>query len=169
MTDRPTTTTPMALLFVADQLPWLAHRPEAEAAFDELDQLLPLLLAVIDTPAPTTYVGPCDVCRRDMYAKVGAPEVKCAPCDLVYDVGPRREWLLELVVDQLATATEVSRALASWGTAVTPDRIRMWAMRERGKESPRLITRGQDLRGRPLYRVGDVLDVLNTPTSGRIT
>lgn len=109
---------------------------------------------VIDRPADRTFAGPCDECGRDLYAKPDATTVDCTTCGLTYDVRARREWLLRVIDDQLATATEIARALTSLDLPVTSERIWQWRHRDRIEQ------RGTDRRGRPMYRVGDVVTLL---------
>lgn len=150
--------TRLALAFIATQADWLAHRPEAVEAFDELEGAIGLIKSAIDTAGDSTYAGPCDICSRDMYAKPGALEVECRPCALVYDLADRREWLLKQAEDRLETATNVARAITAYGQTLTPERIRQW------KTRGRITAHGEDASGRPLFRIGDVLEVLyNTP------
>ena len=121
---------------------------------DEMTHLAQRLEALVDRPADRWYAGPCDQCRRDLYARTGAAEVTCPECQLDYDVAARREWLLKAAEDQLVTAATLSRAV-SWlgGMPLSQDRIRKWA--ERG----RIVTKPADGLG-PLYRVGDALALL---------
>lgn len=109
---------------------------------------------IIDAPAERTYAGPCDHCGTDLYATAGRGHVECHDCGLCYDLAARRAWLLGVVDDRLATAIEIARALTSLELPVTADRIYQWKHRDR------LDVRGSDRRGRPLFRVGDVVDLL---------
>lgn len=109
---------------------------------------------VIDRPLDRTYAGPCDRCGHDLYVEHGRADVICYDCGLSYDLGARREWLLHVVHDRLATAVEIARALTSLELSITTERIRQW------KHRGRLIERGHDRQSRPLYRVGDVVDLL---------
>jgi hypothetical protein len=84
--------------------------------------------------------------------------VRCRDCRTVYDVAERREWLLHSAEDVLATAPVISRALTRMGSEVMPDRIRQWASVSGGGR--RLVRRGRDRSGVPLYRLGDVMDLL---------
>jgi hypothetical protein len=144
------TATADSLRYIASSTTWLAHHRDAEEAFDELEHICALVDTAIDTRPAQVYAGPCDICRRDMYAKEGASDVECRLCHLTYPMDTRREYLLELVGDQLATAAMLSAALATLGEPVTPDAIRAWATRGR------LTAKGKDHRGRPTYRVEDV-------------
>lgn len=140
---------------------WLSWRVDSIAgqrwAVDALQQLRRVherAELAIDRPPERTFAGPCDACGRDLYAGKGRSVVKCAACGLTYDLAARREWLLRAVNDQLATTTEIARALTSLEMPVTNERIRQWRHRERIEQ------RGVDRRGHPLYRVGDVVALL---------
>lgn len=109
---------------------------------------------VIDAPADKVFAGPCDQCGNDLYARAGKQRVTCHDCELSYDLAARRAWLLRLVDDRLATATECARALTSLEMPVTAERIRQWKHRDR------LAASSHDRLGRPLYRVGDVVTLL---------
>lgn len=109
---------------------------------------------VIDAPPERTFAGPCDQCGTDLYARAGQAHATCPTCGDTYDLAARRRWLLRMVDDRLATATEVARALTSLEMPVTAERIRQW------KHRARLTPAATDPLGRPLFRVGDVVDLL---------
>jgi hypothetical protein len=146
---------PAALLYLATRTHWLAHHQAAEEAFDELEHVVGLIETTIDIPVAGTYAGPCNVCRADMYAKPDAQTVECRPCNLTYDMAARREWLLSSAEDRLERSTDVARALVAYGRSITRKRIDVWASRGQ------LPAKGKDASGRPLYRVGDVIALLN--------
>lgn len=150
------TTTADTLRFLADHTGWLAHHPLADEAFDELEHISALVDTSIDSRPPKLYAGPCDICRKDMYADPEAVAVECKVCRINYPMDQRREDLLRRVSDQLDTASNISAAITDLGENVTPEVIRKWA--ERG----RLLAKGKDHRGRPTYRVGDVLELRKT-------
>jgi hypothetical protein len=143
---------------------WLLWYPKlircADFGPEILDEITHLELRLRDFchPVAQWYVGPCDGCQRDMYARTGAAEVTCRECDLVYDVAARRTSLLEQARDQLVNAATLSRAV-SWlgGLPLSQDRIRQWAHRKR------IVARPAGQNG-PLYRVGDALDLLAVET-----
>jgi hypothetical protein len=134
---------------------WLRHHldlvirsPHVAQLVDELAWLTRACERAIDVHAERVYAGPCLTCQRDMYARVDAAVVEC--CGFQYDVQTRREQMLEAARAQQLPAVEVCRALALFGTDVSPDRIRKW--KERGKLEPA----GFDARLRPLYLVAEV-------------
>lgn len=118
---------------------------------------------VIDRPPERIYAGPCGLCGADLYALGGVTEVTCQVCGTAEDVARRRAFLLSKVDDQLATATETARALTSLDLPVTPERLRQW------KHRGRLVTRGHGPTGHPLYRVGDVIELLVETATGTRT
>ena len=143
-----------AAKFIGEWVWWLRKRPEAPEAYSDLLMVDMQLERVIDRPAPLKYAGPCNICRKDLYAREGAGTVDCRPCDRTYDMDQRREYLLEVVEDRLERASHIARAVTDLGSPISADRIRKWA--ERG----RLLPHATDGLGRPLYRVGDVTELL---------
>lgn len=141
---------------------WLRHHEAGPEAVDEITAAIAEAWRVIDQPPDRWYAGPCGnadeatggPCPQDLYARPGAARVRCRACGTVYDVRERREWLLATAEDVLAHAVLISQALSRLDQPVTPERIRQWAHRGR------LVAHGVDAQGRPLYRVGDVLDLL---------
>jgi hypothetical protein len=144
----------------ASMATWLMWRIDGIATLPYAADMLRLVRIVrhcehvIDRPPDRTFAGPCDQCGRDLYAKKGESSVKCHDCGIEYDLPSRREWLLRVVDDQLATATEIARALTSLDLPVTPERIRQWTHRER------LDVKGHNKLGHALLRVGDVVTLL---------
>jgi hypothetical protein len=147
---------PTALRYLADHTWWLAHHPEAVQAYEELEKALGILETAIDLPTPTSYAGPCDVCRKDLYAKPDSETVECKACNLIYDMEARREWLLQSLEDRLERSTDIARALTAYGRELRRKRIDVWASRGI------LVAHSQDRSGNPLYRIGDVMRLLDT-------
>lgn len=137
----------------------LAASPHARALWD-VARVVRSCSRVIDRPPELIYAGPCQACGADLYAMPGAALVTCRVCGVPEDVEERRGFLLDRVYDQLATATEVARALTTLDMPITSDRVRQWRHRER------LVPRGHNRTGHPLYRVGDVVDLLLADTAG---
>lgn len=144
-----------ALVFLAKQADWLAHRREAEEAFDELTAACQKAEGAVDNlGVDLAFSGPCDVCGRDLYAPAGAEDAYCRPCDLMYPLDARRAHLAEQVDSQLMPAGELAAALNTTGSRVTRELIRNWATRGR------LQPRGHDARGHRLYAVRDVRELV---------
>lgn len=147
------TTTTMAT-WLTWRLDGIATQPWATDTAATIHRAVTHGLRVIDRPPDLAYAGPCDECGADLYAPTGRGTVTCRACGLTWDLAERRTWLLGLVEDRLATATEIARALTGLGNTVTAERIWQWKHRDR------ITPRTHDRAGRPLYRVGDVLDLL---------
>lgn len=122
---------------------------------DEIGNARMRVQRVIDQPPEKIYAGPCDDCEWDLYAHPSKAEVECRnpDCLRVYDITKRRDWLLDKVEYQLATATELSKALAGLlQRPLTASMIRNYASRGRLNQHPPHPSRPRE----PLYRVGDV-------------
>ncbi len=149
----------------------LRQHPDAVAAVDEITHAVDNARHVTDRAPDRVYAGPCreeygpegDVgercCTAHLYA-TNLRAVQCPNCKAVHDVSPRQAWLLAMAQDQLETATNLSQALSRLGESVTPERVRKWAQRGR------VLPHGQNGRGHPLYRVGDVLEQLHGHRKG---
>ena len=136
---------------------WLRHHHDGATALNQILTAVRDAQHAVDRPAERLYAGPCDECGEDMYGRVGARIVECPPCELVYEVEARRQWLLRSAEDVLASATEIARAITRLGQDVTPSAIRGFV--HRGQ----LLAHSQRTVGSrtvPLYRLGDVLDIL---------
>jgi hypothetical protein len=146
---------------------WLRWRVDGVAARPWAGDALGLVAVVaacervVDRPVPRSYAGPCDVCGADLYALPGRTELRCRRCRAGYDLAARRADLLRRAHDRLATSTDIARGLSSLDLPVSPERLRQWHHRGR------LLQRGHDRRGRPLYRVGDVVELLLESVSAR--
>lgn len=150
-----TVQTPDELRYLADNVGWIAHQPDAVEAFDELDQATILVEVTIRQPPwATWYAGRCDHCGLDMYAYRDDLAVECAVCLITYDVAERRKYLLDVVRDHLDRASVISRALSGLGVEVSRQRLKTWEGRGL------IAAKAVDLSGRPLYRIGDVIDLL---------
>ena len=142
----------------------LAGHPDAAELHGDILALTRAARRTIDRHPDLRYLGPCDACGSELYVPSFATHATCrgehedtTPCDAVYEVEPRRIWLLEQAVDQLRTARQLSAELP-WvsGIQVSAKLISMWATR--GK----LTTYGphpRDERQAARYRVGEVVDV----------
>lgn len=110
---------------------------------------------VIDLPPERKYAGPCPECKRDLYHRPMAMEVKCSGCGQRWDVGEVDAWMRQRLRDrlenELVTAREGSTYLSKFGIEVAPRTIDKW--HERGKVSEA----GHDAKGRRLFRWEDLL------------
>jgi hypothetical protein len=163
-------------LWLADQVTWVRHRPEAAEMLDELGHAPWLAGRTVDSPPDRWYAGRCcadlfgevdrrpGVCQAELYPVAGARLIRCPECGATHDADQRRAWLLEEARDVLGHATMVAGALSVLlERAVTASRIRGLAHRGR------IVAHGYDQDGREQYRVGDVLDVLEDQDRERVS
>jgi len=160
---------------------WLSRHPDGPQVVDELTAAVVNARRTIDRPADRAYLGRCgallevvDVdgltgavdCAHELYARDDQVVVDCPHCGTTWNVRTRQDRMLEQLRDHLLPAVDVARAVDGLGRPVTPELIRQW--KRRGVLAVTLDEHGNpraDPRGRPLYRVGDVLDVV----AGRVT
>ncbi|MDH2425761.1 hypothetical protein [Sphaerisporangium sp. TRM90804] len=129
----------------------LLRHPAVAEAVDDLRAAVRGARRAIDRPPATWYAGPCR-CGADLNARHGAPMIRCRACGAHVTTAAQVRWLLAEAADHLGTATEIARLLHPSGMNVTAAMIRGYA--HRGA----LVARGR--AGHPLYRIGDVLDLL---------
>ncbi|MDF5755808.1 hypothetical protein [Spongiactinospora sp. TRM90649] len=156
----------------ADTLPsvsrWLLRHlraiqaaPDAARIASDVARAVHACRRAIDRPPPLLYAGLCDACATPLYARLGAAQVACPRCldphggRIRYDVTTRRDWMLASVEDMRLPAGDIARALTSLVRPIDPALIYTW--RARGRLAPH----GVDARGRALYRVGDVRDLMD--------
>lgn len=160
----PADTLPAMSAWLLWRIDGLTLRDIGPEAVDEITNAVADCHRIIDRRPDRWYAGPCatEDCAADLYAKSRTGAVECRECGATYDVAARREWLLAEAEDRLAPASEVARAVSWLGAApLTAARVRKWAERER------IAVKGHDGH-RPLYRVGDAIDLLaaDTPQAG---
>lgn len=132
---------------------WRNHHAADEFALD-IAGATNAIIGAIDTAVDRVYLGTCglglpDSCTRHLYAERGDAVCSCPDCGEVITVSTRRTILVGLCSDQLAHAELIARALTSLAVEVSGDTIRQWAHRGR------ILAKGHDRAGRPVYRVGD--------------
>jgi hypothetical protein len=149
-----------AATFLLTQLEWIRQHADAETYVLELSAAAATLRRCVDRPPTAAYAGPCweeledGTCDFELYAREGASTVKCGGCGTTHDLATRRHWLRKEAQDALAIAATLAAGLSSLDMPVTSSAIRNLAARGR------IVAHGHDPQGRPLYRVGDVVDVL---------
>lgn len=160
----PATLAAMAAWLIRHRAQLLGRADTAEAV-TELRAAVARVHRLIE-PADQMYAGPCDQCGADLYARPGAPTAACRVCvddhgrRLRYLVAQRRGWMLAEVEELLLPAPDVARALTSLVRPIAPALLYTWVARRR------LTPRTTDGRGRALFRVGDVLELMQPITDG---
>ncbi|MEV5537441.1 hypothetical protein AB0L13_11325 [Saccharopolyspora shandongensis] len=139
---------------------WITAHPAAGELVDEVTDAIDRARRAVDLPPARLYCGPCPECAADLYARPNRASVTCRECDTWHDVAKLRAALLAVARDQLATATEIARALHGLlGRELSANTVRTWA------HNGRLARREPDEHGRPRYLVGEVIDLaLSTPS-----
>lgn len=123
---------------------------------------------VIYGPKDKWFAGICSIvtndheCDADLYADTDKGDLECWRCGHIHDIANRRAALLKHAENTFATATEAARAVIVWsdyerGENLLVKRIGMWAERKRITQRGTIL---QDGKHRPLYRIGDILDLL---------
>jgi hypothetical protein len=149
---------------------WIRHRPEAMEIYDELRHAVWSARRAVDSAEPRWYAGQCgaetltalllamafggeaDRCPTELYARPGASSITCPTCDTVHVAKERQRWLVASAADAQAHAELISRGARALGKKITAAMVRGYAFRGR------ILERGTDSAGRPLYRFGDVTD-----------
>lgn len=159
-----------AARFLQAHLDWLRHRSatEIQECFADIAAAARVVAGIARGPSEQKYLGPCGaefmlpcptptdpnatigpaVCDGDVYGRAGAEKGTCRTCGATVDQAERRAWLDSEVRQYAYRASEIANAYA-----INVKTIRTWA--ERGQ----LAEHGHDRDGRPLYRVGEVLDL----------
>ena len=161
-------TSPAIAAWLVRHVDAIRHDPGGGQTYDKVTDAIASARRIIDAPAGRMFAGPCGSetdagrCGADLYAAIDAPSVSCQECGAKWDVGERRADLLEQARSRLASAPECERMLPWFvGSPIRATRIRQWASRGR------IMAKGADLAGVPLYRIGDVVDLHNRTTTER--
>lgn len=153
---------------------WLNHHrrhllrhPAMDEALGQIRQAVRQARWAIDLPAETWFAGPCntplrdehgaeteEICTADLNARHGATTLHCRACGSPHEIDYRYAYVMEQARDRLGTATEIARALSGFGENVHASTIRWWA------HAGRLTAKGVDRLGKPTYRIGDVIRLI---------
>jgi hypothetical protein len=104
------------------------------------------------------------VCDQPLFSRPGASTIRCNArdedtnellgCGKEYPASERVQWALDQAQDDMARPAVIASALRNAGYHVTEGQIRLMAKRQK------LFAWREDAEGKPLYRVGDVLDIM---------
>lgn len=164
----PPADVPAACRWMASFPGLIASLPDAGSMWEDITRETRNAVRVVDRPPVLAYFGRCGAvldigsCEQHLYAPKGKATVKCFGCGTRWDASERQDSLVAQVADRLVGATAVSRLLSAIGVEIAASTVRTYAQVRmvQGLElPPRLIAKGRDNRGRPTYRVGDVLDL----------
>ncbi|MDG4796199.1 hypothetical protein [Micromonospora sp. WMMD1082] len=146
----------VAARWIATQLGWLRHRPEAAEAYDALQQAARTITRIADRPPADVLVGVCE-CGSWLYARAGRPIARCntTDCGRQWDVERSRDTLRAAMDDKLLTAAQIATVAARAGHDRNRVRKLVTTWARRGIIAPRGM-----LDGAATYRLGDVTDRL---------
>lgn len=172
--------------------------PYAVTVFAEIGECASRIRGIVNGPAAQRYLGPCGAparinacpstppggtcrvwiqaggtricpdgecadepdptCDGDVYGRVGAHVGHCRACGAGVDQDERRAWLDDEVRQHVFRAAHIADAYR-----VNVKTIRSWHLRGR------LANHGHDDAGRPLFNVGEVLDLATEDADRRET
>jgi hypothetical protein len=159
--------------WLAGHVEWMRHRPECDEFMADVEACARIVAGIARGPASQRYLGPCGVlcepwtdengkprtdCPGDIYAREGAQHGACRTCGATVGVEDRRAWLDAEVRSHAFRAVEIAQAYG-----VNVNTIRSWAARGQ------LVPHGHDADDRPLFNVGDVLDLAAADAARRAT
>jgi hypothetical protein len=174
----------VAAHWLTPHLEWLRHQPAHDPDqhgntwsthqwLRDVEACARIVRGIARGPADRVYLGPCGAlvltpepwepgtpasaeCDGDVYGLAGRDTGHCQTCGAVFNQGERRAWLDSEVRQRAYRASELEHAYG-----LNSATVRKWAER-------RLITaHGHDGQGRPLYLLGEVLDVAASEAARR--
>lgn len=166
-----------ALCAVLAAEPLTRDHPGAPALLEGAQRLRARAVAVIDLPRHEMWLGPCRArlidehgitigeCTGNVRAGVEDTLATCRTCGAQHDALARRRWLLNAAAEALLNATRLGAQLAAYGIG-TSARANTRTV-QRLAAAGRLTSPGDDERGHPTYRLGDVLAAIATRTERR--
>lgn len=158
----------MCILHPAHTAAWLARNFQALLRLEDVGEFTDVLVnaiirarKVIDRPPDRLFAGRCntpdqdtgEICREPIYGIPGRETAKCSQCKKQHDLDQRRAAMLANIEDQVAHSGLLSGLVTTLGVPIASSTIRYYASKGRIK----VIS--VDAQRRPLYRIGEVLDV----------
>jgi hypothetical protein len=178
-----------AVEFLATQLEYARHQPWADEFLTDVEACARIVSSTARGPAPQKYLGPCGApaqvetttfadraagertyvdgmqCDGDIYAREGASVGRCRTCGAEVASADRRAWLDAEVRAHAFRAAEIANAYG-----INVKTIRSWATERQVRydhsgtcvqaaRPAKLHPHGWDRDQRPLFLVGDVLDL----------
>lgn len=160
----PADNIPSCCAYLLGHADWIRSQMWAPEILDELIDVEKQLKRMVDRPRESWYAGPCSDCEKVLYAEVGAFEVQCKDCNLAFPVKDRRAFLLKDAEDRLVPAALLARAVSWLGEdPLTSAKVRLWGHRKQITVREYVIPIGEVgpvCNLRPLYRLGDALDLM---------
>jgi hypothetical protein len=163
----------VAARWMAAHCEWMRHRAEVDEWLRDVEACARIVRGIARGPADRVYLGPCgaerwvpdpgddefgtDVeCDGDVYGLPDGDTGRCRTCGAEFDQGERQRWLTDEVRQRAYRASELEHAYG-----LNSATVRKWAERKL------IAAHGQDGQGRPLYLLGEVLDVAASEAARR--
>lgn len=179
-----------AARWLTDHLEWMRHQSDADQFLTDVEAAARVVRGLARGRAEQRYLGPCGAlwwhsqachampqphvlkcecwchqgiaemraCEGDVYGRRGAHTGTCRTCGAQVDQDERRAWLDGEVRDHAFRAAEIANAYG-----VNANTIRTWHARGL------LVEHGRDRDDRPLFNVGEVLDLAAADAARRET
>lgn len=159
--------------WLAHHLPWIVQQPWAAQMHDEITSIRPFANRTVDN-REDRYAGPCThavlvavdvaaavvgfaerVCGAPLRLRNNAHTVRCKLCDAEYETVELWQRIVDRSRDELATGPDISALLTdALGIRIS------WATIRKMAFTGAIIHVTTDDNDRKLYRIGDVLAVL---------
>ncbi|GAB3166675.1 hypothetical protein GCM10027059_26000 [Myceligenerans halotolerans] len=171
---RPLDTMQALATWLSTQIDWMRHQPSGGDLIGDLTSAVRQAVRAIDNAPARVAIGACDAtiadeegasveCQAPLYAREGDVEIECPRCGTTHRTAETWDRMLARSEDLLLTRMEIVRALAGFGVNVSEKRLEHWAAR--GRLPRRGMSTGRPAR--PLYRLGDVRDLLGQAENSR--
>lgn len=169
-----------AARYLGEHLEWWRHRRQVDEFLTDVDACARVVAGIARGPAEQRFLGPCGApihigtlsepdktyeCDGDIYAREGASVGRCRTCGAEVASEDRRAWLDAEVRSHAFRAAEIANAYG-----INVKTIRSWATDRQARydhsgtcvqaaRPAKLHPHGWDRDQRPLFLVGDVLDL----------
>lgn len=149
-----------AALWMAGFPNLLAGHHQAVAIHADIRELVHAARRAIDRPAQRVYLGECGgrteegLCTAALFGLQDRLGAHCFECGADWLVDARRKTMLSGIEDKFAHSGNLAALVKANGVPLASSTVRNYA------RTGKIRCMGNDSKGRPLYRVGDVLDVL---------
>lgn len=164
--ERLTTATGLARWLLAHP-DWCRSHQAAGDLYSEIVRAVHRCAQIVDRRPDRVYLAACGAelddgtrCEADLYGTEKRATAKCWECSTEWDLHERQEWMRDRACDRMANSVQLSGLLAALGVEVASSTIRGWC------STGKLEAKGRGQRGRPLYRVGDVLELVEQRQRG---
>jgi hypothetical protein len=157
----------IAAAWLAGHCEWMRHRPEVDEFVAGIRRSHQVLAGLARRGGGgREYLGPCgDDCDGHVWANQGSTNGRCGTCRGLVDVAEREKWRDGEIRKHARRAAEIAglfginvKTIRGWANGRPEERADNGVLLRPGRD-PVLHAYDWDDAGRPLYLVGDVLDL----------